>query len=222
MIANRINELTRINDFFTLPTHPNETPDYVEFQTKEEHVWPMEDSTESTTDQAGRRPNTRSMTRFKSKNQQREAPHSNSNNALQASYRHTNNVFNHQLQRVEETTMSPHTKGKYVAATTHLANQYDVPSFIPGSQWIETSYKAVHPDTGENMEYKHLLNSTKGHLWTECCAEEIGCLAQGYKCTAGTNTMHFIKINAIPAGQKATYLRLVVADRPNKENPRCV
>jgi Reverse transcriptase (RNA-dependent DNA polymerase) len=72
------------------------------------------------------------------------------------------------------------------------------------------------------VEYKELLNSSDSHLWTECCAEEIGRLAQGYKCTVGTDTIHFIKIQDIPNGKKPTYLRLVVADRPNKENPRRV
>ena len=38
----------------------------------------------------------------------------------------------------------------------------------------------------------------------------------------GTNTIHFIKIDAIPKDRTVTYLRLVVADRPTKENPRRV
>jgi hypothetical protein len=80
----------------------------------------------------------------------------------------------------------------------------------------------LHPDTGETVEYKDLVKSTEGQLWTECCAEEIGRLAQGYKCTQGTDTIHFIKVTDIPTNRKATYLRLVVADRPNKDNPRRV
>jgi hypothetical protein len=50
----------------------------------------------------------------------------------------------------------------------------------------------------------------------------MGHLAQGYKCTAGTDTIHFIKVEDIPSGGKPTYLRLVVANRPNKDNPRRV
>jgi len=34
--------------------------------------------------------------------------------------------------------------------------------------------------------------------------------------------MFFIKFDAIPAGRKATYLRLVISDRPTKDNPRRV
>jgi len=38
----------------------------------------------------------------------------------------------------------------------------------------------------------------------------------------GTNTIFFIKFDAIPAGRKATYLWLMVSDRPTKDNPRRV
>jgi hypothetical protein len=72
------------------------------------------------------------------------------------------------------------------------------------------------------VEYKQLIESSDGYLWEECCAEEIGRLAQGYKCVSGTDTIHFIKVQDIPSGRKPTYLRLVVADKPNKENPRRV
>ncbi|KAI2496471.1 hypothetical protein MHU86_18012 [Fragilaria crotonensis] len=50
----------------------------------------------------------------------------------------------------------------------------------------------------------------------------IGRLAQGYGAVKGTNTMHFIPVSAIPRGRKATYLRVVSAFRPEKENPRRV
>jgi hypothetical protein len=142
---------------------------------------------------------------------------------LQASHRHTNNVFNNPLLRVEPAARTG-TQGRHIAATAALEReQANAPILnLQLEKWEETCFKATHPNTGETVEYKQLLTSTKGHLWTECCAEEIGCLAQGYKCTAGTNTIHFIKITDVPPDQKATYLRLVVADRPNKENPRRV
>ena len=54
--------------------------------------------------------------------------------------------------------------------------------------------KAIHPDTGELVEYPALLQSTDGDHWEESCCEEIGRLAQGYKpnIPTGTNTIHFI------------------------------
>jgi len=96
------------------------------------------------------------------------------------------------------------------------------PLDIADSPWLHTCYKAIHPDTGKSVEYKELLASSDGLLWEECCAEEIGRLAQGYKCIQGTNTIHFIKLSDIPADRRATYLRLVVADRPHKSNSRRV
>jgi hypothetical protein len=50
-------------------------------------------------------------------------------------------------------------------------------------------------------------------------AEEIGRLAQGYKGIKGTNTIFFIRRKAIPKGRKPTYLRIVLAYRPEKDNP---
>ena len=83
--------------------------------------------------------------------------------------------------------------------------------------------KAVHPDTGTLSEYPALIKSSDGELWEEACCEEIGRLAQGYGPNiTGTDTLHFIRFDQIPKGCTATYLRLVVADRPNKENPRRV
>ena len=83
--------------------------------------------------------------------------------------------------------------------------------------------KAINPDTGELAEYPVLLKSTDGEHWEESCCEEVGRLAQGYPPNIqGTDTMHFIQFSAVPTGRTATYLRLVVADRPTKSNPRRV
>ena len=38
----------------------------------------------------------------------------------------------------------------------------------------------------------------------------------------GTETIFPIPVTSIPAGRKATYARIVCADRPEKENPRRV
>ena len=56
---------------------------------------------------------------------------------------------------------------------------------------------------------------------------EIGRLFQGYKpkkgkSVEGTNTCKFIKFNEVPKGEKVTYVRVVTADRPKKEEPRRV
>jgi hypothetical protein len=82
-------------------------------------------------------------------------------------------------------------------------------------------------DSGESVEYQALLKSSDGPLWERSSTEEIAHLAQGFPGggvpeSKGTNTLFFIPITAMPAGHKATYLRLVVSDRPQKAQPRRV
>lgn len=86
---------------------------------------------------------------------------------------------------------------------------------------LHSANKAVHPDTGELSEYIPLLKSSDGVHWELACCEEIGRLAQGdmRTNTTGTDTIHFIRLSDIPTDRQATYLRLVVADRPNKAKP---
>ena len=88
----------------------------------------------------------------------------------------------------------------------------------------EKANKAINPDTGKLAEYSTLIKSSDGDHWEESNCEEIGRLAQGYPPAVpkGTDTIHFIRFDQIPKGRKATYLRLVVADRPMKANPRRV
>jgi hypothetical protein len=84
--------------------------------------------------------------------------------------------------------------------------------------WMAAVYKAIHPDTGLDAKYKELLKSSKGPLWENACADEFGRLAQGNLPTlpTGTNTMHFIHRTEMPNGRKATYLKIVSADKPHK------
>ena len=81
---------------------------------------------------------------------------------------------------------------------------------------------AFNPDTGQIAEYRELSKCSDGVLWQASNADEIGRLAQGYGTIKGTNTMFFIRVSDIPRGRKATYLRVVSAFRPEKENPRRV
>ena len=82
--------------------------------------------------------------------------------------------------------------------------------------------KAVHPDTGELVEYAKLKESSRGKQWQNACSNEIGRLAQGNGRVQGTNTLFFIRREEIPKGRKAVYMRLVVADRPGKSEPERV
>jgi len=81
---------------------------------------------------------------------------------------------------------------------------------------------AFNPDTGKLAEYKELSQSSDGHLWQTANTTEIHRLAQGHGNTPGTNTMFFIPVTAIPQHQKATYLRIMCAHRPEKATPHWV
>lgn len=89
------------------------------------------------------------------------------------------------------------------------------------------SGSALNCDTGKLVEYQQLLLTSDGPLWEHSGVEEWGRLAQGcppsgIPVSAGTDTVHFIRRNAIPKNRKPTYPRIVVADRPQKEQTRRV
>lgn len=76
----------------------------------------------------------------------------------------------------------------------------------------------MDPITGNDQSYRTLLNGPDAATWINGCANEIGRLAQGRAGTdiVGTETIHFIPASALPAGRKATYLRIVVDVKATK------
>jgi hypothetical protein len=116
----------------------------------------------------------------------------------------------------------------YFAATSIAVLQatklLDEPEEIIYTIELPTGYafKAVNPDTGLDAEYRELLRSSDGLLWEEGMCHEIGRLFQGYKATKGTDTCRFIHISEMPGDRTATYVRIVVADKPRKAEPRRV
>jgi hypothetical protein len=76
---------------------------------------------------------------------------------LQLSYRHTNNVFNNPLLRVDPVTR-PGSQGRHVAATAALkSEQTNTPIInLHQGKWEETCYKATHSNTCKGVEYKQL------------------------------------------------------------------
>jgi len=85
---------------------------------------------------------------------------------------------------------------------------------------------AINIDTGAIAEYRELLLSSEGPLWMDSMCDEMGRLMTGRgpesSMPTGTETMVAIAYEDIPKGRFATYPRIVVADRPEKENPRRV
>ena len=83
---------------------------------------------------------------------------------------------------------------------------------------------AINPDTNQPAEYLELSKCSEGAEWIKSASEEFGRLAQGNGSTVleGTDTIRFIHVKDIPDGKKPTYLKMVVADRPEKVNPKRV
>ncbi len=79
-----------------------------------------------------------------------------------------------------------------------------------GIQFV--AFKVINPDTGLPAEYKELSKSSVGPQWQGEHCNKIGRLAQGFQEVKGTSSMHFIPVNKIPPGKKATYCRPVCAD----------
>jgi hypothetical protein len=68
------------------------------------------------------------------------------------------------------------------------------------------------------MEYPQLKLGEDSKLWLAAALREIGRLAQGKQpdMPTGSNTMHFLDHRNLPAGHKATYLRIVAAIKMHK------
>jgi hypothetical protein len=81
-----------------------------------------------------------------------------------------------------------------------------------------TANAVVDPSTGNALEYPQLKLGDDSKLWLEAASREIGRLAQGKQpdMPSGNNTMHFLDHRDLPAGRKATYLRIVAAIKMQK------
>jgi len=83
---------------------------------------------------------------------------------------------------------------------------------------------AINVDTGQPAEYRELLRSSKGLIWDRSSAMEWDCLSDGCTTysTTGTQAIKFIRFSDIPRDQlkDITYIKLVVADRPFKEETK--
>ena len=88
---------------------------------------------------------------------------------------------------------------------------------------MEMINAVLDEDTGELMEYRHLMKSPKyRQLYGKSYAKELGRLAQGMPGQVeGTNTIFFIDKADIPTARwrDVTYGRVVVNYRPEKDDP---
>ena len=86
---------------------------------------------------------------------------------------------------------------------------------MPAEQWCLHG-TAINPDSGNVAEYPELSQCRDGLLWQASNTEEIERMIDK------TQTMSFIHRRELPANKRATYIRVVCADRPEKDNPRRV
>jgi hypothetical protein len=89
---------------------------------------------------------------------------------------------------------------------------------VPETCILDLMNAIVDPTTGALMEYRHLIaNERTKATWETACSNEFGRLMSGLKRgIKGTETMHFINANQVPAGRKVTYARFCCNYRPQK------
>ena len=109
------------------------------------------------------------------------------------------------------------------SATTHTVGRG---SALAVAYHLAFHGHAINPDTGTIAEYKELSQCSNAAAWQQANAEEIGRLAQGLGKDStiphGTDTLFFIHCNQMPKDRKATYIRVICANQPEKPNPRRV
>ena len=89
----------------------------------------------------------------------------------------------------------------------------------------ETANPVLDHDTGELLEYRHLLKHPKfKEAWEIAAANEFGRLAQGIRDIKGTDTIHFIHKSNIPQDRlkDVTYIKFVCNVRTEKKEPNRV
>jgi hypothetical protein len=90
---------------------------------------------------------------------------------------------------------------------------------------INFAFSVIDPKTGDPVEYRHLItNPLTKTRWLKAAAKEFRWLTQGLDNSdiKGTDTMFLIPISSLPTGRKPTYIRMVVAERPEKKDPNRV
>jgi len=116
---------------------------------------------------------------------------------------------------------SPRLHQAHIAQPTQT---YTLEVFFPFDSHQANS--AINVDTGQPAELRELLRSSEGPLWTRSSAMEWGRLSNGCTTysTSGTQAIQFIPFSDIPRERlkDITYIKLVVADRPFKEETKRV
>ena len=111
------------------------------------------------------------------------------------------------------------------ADDTPTEDPEDTDDAIPPCTLPQHSAHAVlDPISGAALSYRQLREGPDGPEWIQGAANEIGRLAQGVlpHMPHGTDTIHFIRHDALPPDRKTTYLRIVAELRPLKAETKRV
>lgn len=99
-------------------------------------------------------------------------------------------------------------------SATHLSNNYFM-------------FNVMNTNTVEMQNYQKLIkHDSTQHVWSAAFCKELCQLAQGYNYVVeGTTTLFFMdkhEIRNIPNDKRVAYARILVDNRPQKEDPNCL
>ena len=130
------------------------------------------------------------------------------------------NITSHALYQF----VGAHLQSNTINAFTPTKYNTHQPVFTIDAQLEHICNGVVHPVTKETItKYKKLANDPlRQTVWTKALCKELGCLAQDWDGSNGTDTIFFMshdEIKKIPRDRTVTYVRIVVDYRPQKDDP---
>lgn len=143
-------------------------------------------------------------------------PHYNLRNRSQAT---AHGVIFEESPNVRTTEIEPVHNGKFslAAKVLRVRKAYKSEMYCPVGMFAGA---VLDPDTGKSLEYRDLIKVEKyREVWMKSFAKELDRLAQGKLGNDGTDTIFFIPKSEMPRGRTATYGRICVNYRPQKEDP---
>jgi hypothetical protein len=89
---------------------------------------------------------------------------------------------------------------------------------------LHTAHTVIDATTSETFEHAQLILGANSDEWIYSAANEFGRLTKGIlpHMPSGTETMNYIRHDALPHRRKSTYARFVATERPHKTEKKCV
>jgi hypothetical protein len=89
---------------------------------------------------------------------------------------------------------------------------------------LHTAHTVIDATTGETFEHAQLIGGADSDEWIYSTANEFGRLTKGIlpHMPSSTDTMAYIRYDALSHGRKATYARFLATERPHKTEKKRV